>query len=97
MRRLRGAAARRGDDTCEVVSRPMERADPFPLNAPCGIQRFDYIAILCDNINYQNSAAGRRAHIVHKPLNDNGLLMSSGGHSNAEMDFFPEIREKRTR
>jgi hypothetical protein len=45
----------------------------------------------------QNSAAGGLAHIVHKPLNYNELLMSNRGHSNAEMDFFPEIREKRTR
>jgi hypothetical protein len=45
----------------------------------------------------QNSAAGRLAHVVHKPLNYNGLLMSNGGHSNAEMGFFPDLREERTR
>jgi hypothetical protein len=45
----------------------------------------------------QNSAAGRLAHIVHKSLSYNGLLMSNGDHSNAEMGFFPDLREERTR
>jgi hypothetical protein len=45
----------------------------------------------------QNSAAGGLAHILHKPLNYNELLMSNRGHSNAEMDFFPDLREERPR
>jgi hypothetical protein len=44
-----------------------------------------------------NSAAGRPAHIAHKPLNYNELLMLNGGHSNSKMGFFPDLREERTR